>query len=167
MDPKRAQLPEHPANRAVVPRNENMQGGMGGPPFHAGPFPPPMPHYFGPRGPGPSFGGKKTSPFCNHRITPFFESRKIWISHRKGILNQENKLLSEKSQEICIIILIHACSVIPFHVDMISFPSIKNINLWKFSYFLNLNFYKTLGENVYLDIVCQPCNPIKSIKYHR
>lgn len=56
MDPKRAQLPEHPANRAATPRTDNQQG-MGGPPFHGGPFPPHMPPYFGPRGPGPNFGG--------------------------------------------------------------------------------------------------------------
>ncbi|KAG8195771.1 hypothetical protein JTE90_004777 [Oedothorax gibbosus] len=56
MDPKRAQLPEHPANRAATPRIDNQQG-MGGPPFHGGPFPPHMPPYFGPRGPGPNFGG--------------------------------------------------------------------------------------------------------------
>lgn len=57
MDPKRAQLPEHPSNRPTSQRNENMHG-MSGPPFHSGPFPPPMPPYFGPRGPGPNFGGK-------------------------------------------------------------------------------------------------------------
>ncbi|PRD28711.1 UNVERIFIED_CONTAM: srrt-a [Trichonephila clavipes] len=56
MDPKRAQLPEHPSNRPAGPRNENMHS-MGAPPFHGGPFPPPMPPYFGPRGPAPNFGG--------------------------------------------------------------------------------------------------------------
>ena len=58
MDPKRAQLPEHPSNRSTGSRND-MHGNMGGPPFHSGPFPPPMPPYgFGPRGPGPNFPGK-------------------------------------------------------------------------------------------------------------
>ncbi|GFX42944.1 serrate RNA effector molecule homolog [Trichonephila clavipes] len=56
MDPKRAQLPEHPSNRPAGPRNDNMHS-MGAPPFHGGPFPPPMPPYFGPRGPAPNFGG--------------------------------------------------------------------------------------------------------------
>ncbi|XP_055935385.1 serrate RNA effector molecule homolog isoform X1 [Argiope bruennichi] len=56
MDPKRAQLPEHPSNRPTGQRTENMHG-INGPPFHSGPFPPPMPPYFGPRGPGPNFGG--------------------------------------------------------------------------------------------------------------
>lgn len=58
MDPKRAQLPEHPSNRTPVSRNDMPGGNMGGP-FHSGPFPPPMPPYgFGPRGPGPNFHGK-------------------------------------------------------------------------------------------------------------
>ncbi|GIY28611.1 hypothetical protein CEXT_239862 [Caerostris extrusa] len=58
MDPKRAQLPEHPSNKPSSgnSRNENIHGMGGGPPFHGGPFPPPMPPYFGPRGP-PNFGG--------------------------------------------------------------------------------------------------------------
>lgn len=58
MDPKRAQLPEHPSNRTSGSRNDMHGGNIGGPPFHSGPFPPPMPPYgFGPRGPGPNFPG--------------------------------------------------------------------------------------------------------------
>lgn len=58
MDPKRAQLPEHPSNRTAAPRNDVHGANMSAPPFHSGPFPPPMPPYgFGPRGPGPNFPG--------------------------------------------------------------------------------------------------------------
>ncbi|XP_035233246.1 serrate RNA effector molecule homolog isoform X2 [Stegodyphus dumicola] len=55
MDPKRAQLPEHPSNRSSGSRTDMHNMGH---PFHGGPFPPPMPPYgFGPRGPGPNFPG--------------------------------------------------------------------------------------------------------------
>ncbi|EEC15560.1 arsenite-resistance protein, putative [Ixodes scapularis] len=65
VDPKRPQLPEHPANRGGPPG-----GGRGGPdghvmgggaPFHGGGFHPPPPFGFG-RGHGPGFPGSELRP---------------------------------------------------------------------------------------------------------
>ncbi|XP_042908669.1 serrate RNA effector molecule homolog [Parasteatoda tepidariorum] len=96
MDPKRAQLPEHPSNKSAGsgPRNDNLHNMGGGPPFHGGPFPPPMPPFgFPPRGPNPNFGygqnyGRNPDMYRNNfgkrnfnRRSPRSDSRKM-INYR-------------------------------------------------------------------------------------
>lgn len=59
VDPKRPQLPEHPANRGAPPGVRGVPDGHvmgGGVPFHGGGFHPPPPFGFG-RGHGPGFPG--------------------------------------------------------------------------------------------------------------